>query len=91
MMEGKPRVIGYLIEKELKFSATRWPSPARPFVCVLGGAKVSDKIGVIENLVPKCDTILIGGAMAYTFQAAEGVATGKSLVEADFIERGQAS
>ena len=85
-MEGKPRVIGYLIEKELKFLGESLANPALPFVCVLGGAKVSDKIGVIENLLPKCDAILIGGAMAYTFQAADGVATGKSLVEPDFVE-----
>ena len=86
-MEGKPRVVGYLIQKELQFLGDAVVNPARPFVVVLGGAKVSDKIGVIENLLPKCDKILVGGAMAYTFQAADGVATGKSLVEQDFIEK----
>ena len=85
-MAGKPRVSGYLIEKELKFLGDAVSDPKRPFVVVLGGAKVSDKIGVIENLLKKCDRILIGGAMAYTFMAAEGVATGKSKVESDFIE-----
>ncbi len=89
-MTGKPRVIGFLIEKELKFLGEAVAKPARPFVCVLGGAKVSDKIGVIENLLPKCDTILIGGAMAYTFLAADGVATGRSLVEAEFVETAKA-
>jgi phosphoglycerate kinase len=87
MMPGKPRVVGYLIQKELEFLGGALTDPARPFVCVLGGAKVSDKIGVIENLLPKCDRILIGGAMAFTFQAADGVATGKSLVEPDFVEQ----
>ncbi|NOX57346.1 MAG: phosphoglycerate kinase [Planctomycetes bacterium] len=86
MMEGKPRVIGFLIQKELDFLGEALTSPKRPFVAVLGGAKVSDKIGVIEQLLPKCDSILIGGAMAYTFFAAQGIATGKSLVEPDFVE-----
>jgi phosphoglycerate kinase len=83
-MAGKPRVSGYLIEKELKFLGEAVSDPKRPFVVVLGGAKVSDKIGVIDNLLRRCDRILIGGAMAYTFQAADGVATGKSKVEPDF-------
>jgi len=86
MMEGKPRVIGYLIEKELRFLGDALGDPARPYVVILGGAKVSDKIGVIENLLDKADTILIGGAMAYTFYAADGIATGSSLVEKDFID-----
>ena len=85
-MEGKPRVVGALIQKELKFLGEAVAHPQRPFVVVLGGAKVSDKIGVIENLLPKCDTVLVGGAMAYTFQAAAGVPTGRSLVEPDFLE-----
>ncbi|HUU85701.1 MAG TPA: phosphoglycerate kinase [Phycisphaerae bacterium] len=83
VMEGKPRVVGYLVKKELEFLTNAVASPKRPFVVVLGGAKVSDKIGVIENLIDKCDAILIGGAMCYTFFAAEGKAVGKSLVEPD--------
>jgi phosphoglycerate kinase len=86
MMEGKPRVVGYLVKKEIEFLANAVANPQRPFVVVLGGAKVSDKIGVIENLIDKCDTILIGGAMCYTFFAAEGRPVGKSLVEHDRLE-----
>jgi len=67
VMEGKPRVIGFLIEKELKFLGQALSNPQKPFVAILGGAKVSDKIGVIENLIEKVDRIIIGGAMAYTF------------------------
>jgi len=66
VMEGKPRVIGFLIEKELKFLGDTIKNPVHPFVAILGGAKVSDKIGVIENLIGKVDRIVIGGAMAYT-------------------------
>ena len=66
-LAGKPRGIGYLIQKELKFLGDAVSHPARPFVAILGGAKVSDKIEVIKQLLPKCDTLLIGGAMAYTF------------------------
>ncbi len=81
---------GLLMEKELQFlggalGATGAP-PAKPFVAILGGAKVSDKIGVIENLLDKVDALLIGGGMAYTFLRAKGQGTGKSLVEADKIE-----
>jgi phosphoglycerate kinase len=86
VMEGKPRVVGYLVKKEIEFLANAVASPDRPFVVVLGGAKVSDKIGVIENLIDKADTILIGGAMSYTFFAAEGKSVGKSLVETDKFE-----
>ena len=86
MMEGKPRVTGYLVKKELEFLGNAIAEPGRPFVVVLGGAKVSDKIGVIENLIDKCDTILVGGAMCYTFFAAEGRAVGRSLVEQDRLE-----
>ncbi len=86
LMAGKPRVIGYLIERELKFLGEAVLNPARPFVCVLGGAKVSDKLGVIRSLLAGCDTILIGGAMAYTFLAADGMSVGSSLVEADLFE-----
>jgi phosphoglycerate kinase len=84
-MGDKPKVVGYLIQKELRFLGDALSAPARPFVVVLGGAKVSDKIGVIERLATLCDAILIGGAMAYTFMAAAGHATGKSLVEQDFV------
>lgn len=87
MMEGKPRVIGFLIEKELKFLGETVSNPERPFVAILGGAKVSDKLGVIENLLDKVDCILIGGAMAYTFFKANGQTVGKSLCEDDFLDK----
>jgi len=89
MMEGKPRVIGFLIEKELKFLGNALSNPDKPFVAILGGAKVSDKIGVIENLISKVDRIIIGGAMAYTFLKGNGKTIGKSLCENDFIDKGQ--
>ena len=87
VMQGKPKVIGFLIEKELKFLGRTLNNPERPFVAILGGAKVSDKIGVIENLLDKVDCILIGGAMAYTFFKADGRAVGKSLCEDDFLDK----
>jgi phosphoglycerate kinase len=74
---------GLLMERELKFLGAELENPARPFVVILGGAKVSDKIKVIDRLLEKADTILIGGAMAYTFRLAQGHKTGKSLVEPD--------
>ena len=89
-MEGKPRVIGYLVARELEFLGQAVTNPKRPFVVVLGGAKVSDKVGTIENLLNKCDTVLIGGAMAYTFAAAEGRPVGKSLVEPDRFDTARA-
>lgn len=87
MMEGKDKVTGFLIEKELKFLGETVQDPERPFVAILGGAKVSDKIAVIENLMKKVDRILIGGAMAYTFFKAQGRQVGKSLCEDDFVEK----
>ncbi|MHC4643027.1 MAG: phosphoglycerate kinase [Planctomycetota bacterium] len=87
MMEGKERASGFLIEKELKFLGETVSNPERPFVAILGGAKVSDKIGVIENLLRKVDCILIGGAMTYTFFKAQGKAIGDSLCEDDFIDK----
>jgi phosphoglycerate kinase len=85
-MQGKPRVMGFLIQKELKFLGDAVTSPKRPFVAILGGAKVSDKINVIEQLLDKADVLLIGGAMAYTFFLAQGKSLGKSLVEPDKVE-----
>jgi phosphoglycerate kinase len=87
LMEGKPRVIGFLVEKELKFLGDAVAKPQRPFVAILGGAKVSDKLGVIENLIPKVNRIVIGGAMAYTFLKSRGKAVGDSLCEDDFMEK----
>ena len=85
-MAGKPRAIGFLIQKELKYLGEAVSSPVRPFVAILGGAKVSDKISVIEQLLNKADVLLIGGAMAYTFFLAQGKEVGKSLVERDKID-----
>jgi phosphoglycerate kinase len=76
---------GFLMEKELRYLGTALTHPQRPFIAVLGGAKVSDKIEVIENLIPRVDSLLIGGAMAYTFFKALGKPVGKSLVEDDKI------
>jgi phosphoglycerate kinase len=93
--EGVARVVakrggkcaaGLLMERELKFLGDELEKPARPFVVILGGAKVSDKIKVIDRLLEKADTILIGGAMAYTFRLAHGSKVGKSLVEPDHIQ-----
>ena len=77
---------GYLIQKELKFLGDAVETPVRPFVAILGGAKVSDKINVINNLLEKVDTLIIGGGMAYTFLKAQGYTIGKSLVEEDKVE-----
>ncbi|HOI47393.1 MAG TPA: phosphoglycerate kinase [Bacilli bacterium] len=77
---------GFLMEKEIKFIGEAVDEPVRPFVAILGGAKVSDKIKVIENLLLKADKILIGGAMAYTFLKAQGYNIGKSRCEADFVD-----
>ena len=81
-----PAVSGFLIEKELKFLGDALNDPKRPFVAILGGSKVSDKIGVIENLIEKADTIIIGGGMAYTFLKANGKKIGTSLCEDDKLD-----
>ena len=81
-----PAVCGYLIQKEIKIMGDALNNPVRPFVAILGGAKVSDKIGVINNLLTKADTIIIGGAMAYTFFKANGFSIGTSLVEDDKVD-----
>jgi phosphoglycerate kinase len=92
--EGVPRVVakrggqyaaGLLMERELKFLGDELENPARPFLVILGGAKVSDKIKVIDRLLERADTILIGGAMTYTFRLASGRKVGKSLVEPDRV------
>jgi len=85
-MVGKPRVVGHLVGKEIAYLSDAISSPARPFVAILGGAKVSDKINVINNLLGICDTVIIGGAMAYTFSLAQGGKVGGSLVEKDKVE-----
>ncbi len=79
-----PAYAGFLIEKEIKFMAPLLENPDKPFVAIIGGSKVSSKIGVLESLVNTCDTIVIGGGMAYTFLAVQGYAIGKSLVEEEF-------
>ena len=81
-----PAVCGYLIQKEISIMGGALENPKRPFVAILGGAKVSDKIGVITNLIDKVDTLIIGGAMAYTFKAAMGNKIGDSKFEADKVE-----
>ncbi len=81
-----PAVCGYLIQKEISVMGTALADPKRPFVAILGGAKVSDKIGVITNLLDKVDTLIIGGGMAYTFMKALGYATGTSICELDKVE-----
>lgn len=81
-----PAVSGFLIEKELEFLGGALENPKRPFVAILGGAKVSDKIGVIESLLDKVDTLIIGGGMAYTFLKAQGHQIGKSICEEDKLD-----
>ncbi len=83
---GGPAVAGYLVEKEIKYLSEAISQPKRPFVAILGGAKVSDKIKLISNLLGRVDRILIGGAMAYTLHKAEGIPVGKSRVEEDQLE-----
>lgn len=82
----KEKAAGFLIQKEVEFLGKALGNPARPFVAIVGGAKVSDKLKVLESLIAKSDTVCIGGAMAYTFLEAQGVAVGKSLVEKDKLE-----
>ncbi len=81
-----PSAVGFLVEKEISIMGKALEAPERPFVAILGGAKVSDKIGVIENLINKVDTIIVGGGMAYTFLKAQGYDIGKSLLEEDKID-----
>ena len=82
-----PAACGYLIQKEIRFMDGALADPKRPLVAILGGAKVSDKIGVISNLIDKCDTIIIGGGMAYTFMKYLGHNIGTSLLEADWVDK----
>jgi len=81
-----PHAAGYLVEKEAHVFATLVSNPARPYVVILGGSKVSDKLGVVENLLTKVDRLLVGGGMAYTFLAAQGHSVGNSLLEIDMID-----
>ena len=85
-MGDRPRVVGLLVQREIDYLQGALENPERPFVAVLGGAKVSDKINVIENLIAICDQILIGGAMAFTFVMARGGRVGKSMVEEEKLE-----
>lgn len=83
---AKPKVSGFLVEKEIRYLSDAIAHPQRPFIAIVGGAKVSDKIEVIKNLLTVCDKVLIGGAMAYTFGLAKGGKLGKSRVELDKLE-----
>ena len=84
--EHLPSAVGFLIEKELKFLGDAVENPVRPFVAILGGAKVADKLKVIDNLLEKCDTLIIGGGMAYTFLKAKGMEVGQSLVDLEKVD-----
>ena len=84
--KGGENVVGYLMQKEINFLGNAVENPVRPFVAILGGAKVADKLNVISNLLEKCDTLIIGGGMAYTFLKAKGYEIGKSLVDDEKIE-----
>ncbi len=88
-MQGKPRVAGLLLQKELAYLSDTINNAAKPFVAVLGGAKVSDKLGALRNLMGKVDTILVGGAMAYTFLKALGYEVGSSLVQGGMLKQAQ--
>jgi len=83
--KGGENVVGYLMQKEINFLGNAVENPVRPFVAILGGAKVADKLNVISNLLEKCDTLIIGGGMAYTFLKAQGKEVGKSLVDDEKI------
>jgi phosphoglycerate kinase len=85
-MEGKPKVVGLLVAKEIEYLSETISNPQRPFVAILGGAKVSDKISVITKLLEICDKVIIGGAMAYTFVLAQGGEIGNSLAERDKVD-----
>ncbi len=85
-MGSKPKVVGFLVEKEIQYLSDAIAAPKRPFIAILGGAKVSDKIEVIKNLLGICDKVLIGGAMAYTFGLARGGRVGSSKVELDKVD-----
>ena len=82
----KETAVGYLMQKEINFLGNAVEDPVRPFVAILGGAKVADKLNVINNLIEKCDTLIIGGGMAYTFLKAQGYEVGKSLVDDSKID-----
>ena len=84
--KGGENVVGYLMQKEIDFLGNAVENPVRPFVAILGGAKVADKLNVINNLLEKCDTLIIGGGMAYTFAKAQGYEIGKSLCDDEKIE-----
>jgi phosphoglycerate kinase len=85
-MAGKPRVVGHLVAKELEVLDRLLSNPPRPFVAILGGAKVSDKIGFIKSLLGRADRVLVGGAMTYTFMKSQGKKIGNSRVEADKLD-----
>jgi phosphoglycerate kinase len=89
-MSGKPRVVGLLVEKELKYLSGALANPAKPYVVVMGGAKVSDKLPMIQAVLQKADAVLIGGAMAYTFLQALGKQVGESRVETDMLKQAKA-
>ena len=84
--KGGDNVVGYLMQKEIDFLGNAVENPVRPFVAILGGAKVADKLNVINNLLEKCDTLIIGGGMAYTFLKAQGYEIGKSLVDNEKLD-----
>ena len=83
----KTAAVGYLMQKEIDFLGNAVNNPARPFVAILGGSKVSDKVAVIDALIDKCDTLIIGGGMCFTFLVAQGYTVGTSLMEQDWVER----